>query len=102
MATRSISRSLSLAGSGLSGLWNAYVYWTTASQLPDDAGKAYRMLADPPAWLPWLVMAGFIVWASWAFFGPPRPKNDKGERGNEAPPNPTQNHSGSGDNNMNF
>ena len=99
MAGRSIARFIGVAGTGLSGLWKAYAYWTTASQLPDDAGRIELMLTDPPVWLPWVVMASFVLFTAWAFFWPKKPIDDK-ERSSSGTYNQT--HSGSGDNNMDF
>lgn len=98
MAERSIARFSGVAGMGVSTLWKVYAYWTTASQLPDDAGRLERMLTDPPIWLPWVVMAGFVLLTAWAFFWPKKPKDDKDQSDGQY----NQTHSGSGDNKMDF
>src|SRR4051812_44573935 len=67
------SRSLrATIGSGATlvtgALWKAYSIYTTASDLPRDAGSLARMVADPPVYLPWLiVLAGMVVlvWSLW-------------------------------------
>lgn len=55
-------------GTVLSAIWSAYALFTTASQLPGDAGAASRMLADPPIYLPYLILAFSVVVLAWSFW----------------------------------
>ncbi len=78
MAQRTKPRVVSVGGTGLSGLWGVYATWTTASQLPEDAGGLAKMLADPPIYLPWLLLAGFIIFLGWSFWPERREPNTAG------------------------
>lgn len=40
----------------------------TATQLPATASEGARMLADPPIFLPFLLVAGFIALFAWSFW----------------------------------
>lgn len=61
-------RVVSAIGEGLSGLWGFYSIFTTASDLPKDAGEFAKMMADPPIYLPWIIAATFLVALAWAFW----------------------------------
>lgn len=76
MSSNSKPRVLGATGSALAGLWQAYASWTTASQLPSDAGWMARMLADPPIYLPWLMLAGFLLLLAWSLW--PRKQEETG------------------------
>lgn len=59
------------------------------------------MLADPPIYLPWLIAAGSFCVLAWSLW--PQAKDEDEEKEPGASSNRySQNHSGSGDNNMNF
>lgn len=56
------------AGSFAAIIWQAYASFTTASQLPSDASRGASMLADPPVWLPPLILIAcllVLVWSLW-------------------------------------
>lgn len=76
MANR-IKQRVSGAVSSMAGLlWQVYAGWTTAAQIPSDAGGIAKMMADPPVYLPWLlVVAGLLVLA-WSFW----PREDREDR----------------------
>lgn len=55
-------------GSALSGIWSSYAWFNTASALPEDAGAFARMLADPPIYFPYLVLALCVVVLAWSLW----------------------------------
>lgn len=55
-------------GTLLSGVWLLYSNFTTAKDLPDDAGWIAKMLADPPVYAPWLLLAACIVFLALVFW----------------------------------
>lgn len=59
------------AGTALSAVWSAYAAFTTASALPSDATRAADLLADPPIYLPWLVLVSCVIVLAWSLW--PRP-----------------------------
>ena len=63
----------------LSGLWLAYSSFRTAKDLPADAGWLAEMLADPPLYAPWLLLAVCIVFLAWVFWH--REDSDSGDGG---------------------
>ena len=67
------------SGGVLSGLWLAYSSFTTAKDLPADAGWLAEMLADPPFYAPWLLLAACIVFLVWVFWH--RDEQDEGGSG---------------------
>lgn len=66
----------------LTGPWGLYSTFTTARDLPDDAGWIAIMLADPPVYAPWLLFAlsvGFLAWVFWKRDDEP-PRNEEASR----------------------
>lgn len=58
------------------------------------------MMADPPMWLPWLILALFVVLFTWGLFWPSPQDEPEEEVASKGDLN-LQNHSGSGDNVIN-
>lgn len=56
---------VSSAGFLLASLWGAYGIVSSASDLPADLGTIRTLLADPPAYLPWLIAASFIAFLAY-------------------------------------
>lgn len=83
-SNRTKPRILGGAGAIVSGLWVAYANFTTVAQLPIDAGGATKILTDPPIYIPWLAVTGFIFLMAWAFW----PVEDKPQK--EENPQPAQ------------
>jgi len=63
------------AGTLLASIWSAYANLATAAQLPQDAGALARMLADPPIYLPYLVLAASTLVLAWSLW--PHPDSDR-------------------------
>lgn len=61
------------AGAILSGIWSAYAIFTTAEGLPEDTEKMGRMLADPPIYMPYLMLAACVVILAWSLW----PRDDE-------------------------
>lgn len=55
-------------GTVLAGVWAAYSKFTTARDLGDDAGWLAKMLADPPAYAPWLLVLACVLFLAWVFW----------------------------------
>lgn len=93
------AKSLIISGSGtvLSILWGAYSIVKAASDLPKDASEFAKMLADPPMYLPWLILAGSVLILAWSLWpgkiSPAPSSSSEGQTGNIK-----QNHSGIGNN----
>lgn len=69
MAIKSRSKRATItsgAGAILSSIWSAYAIFTTAEGLPDDAEKLALMLADPPIYLPFLLLGVCVVVLAWS------------------------------------
>ena len=63
------------AGGFLATVWGAYSHYTTIAQLPSDAGELSKMLADPPIYLPWVILILCVVLLGWSFW----PSEDEGD-----------------------
>lgn len=50
------------------GVWSAYAVFNTAADLPKDATALARMLADPPIYLPWLILLGALAVFAWSMW----------------------------------
>jgi len=61
-------RVITVAGESVALLWGAYSFFTTARDIPDDAGELAKMLADPPLYLPWGIAAVFLLALVCAFW----------------------------------
>lgn len=91
-----------VGGAGTIGgsVWAAYANYTTASQLPTDAGWIAKMIADPPIYFPWLLIAISVLVLAWTFW--PSNDDDDESRGvftsGDASPIIQQNHTGVGHN----
>lgn len=66
-------------GTLLAIVWNFYSTLTTVAQLPTDATGVVKMIADPPIYLPWLMLAGFILLLAWSVW--PHEKADEDHPG---------------------
>jgi hypothetical protein len=85
------------AGSLLASIWGAYSHATTLADLPNDAGEIAKMMADPPAYMPWLILAGSVIVLAWSLW-PSKPGDTPDPLEKSSGDTFTQNHSGSGDN----
>lgn len=71
-------------------VWAAYSNFTTAKDLPSDAGWLAKMLADPPVYAPWLLLVCCVAFLAWVFWH----RDDPDEKVDGAPV--TQNTGGDG------
>lgn len=68
MTSRIKPRVVGGMGAFVGSVWTAYSYFTTAMQLPKDAGKLAQMLADPPIYIPWLILVGSALVLGWSLW----------------------------------
>lgn len=59
---------LGVAGALVSFVWGSYSRLTTVAQLPDDASGISKMLADPPIYLPWLILIACVMALAWSLW----------------------------------
>ena len=76
-----------IGGSFVSGGWGLYSTVTTARDLPDDAGWAAQMIADPPVYAPWLLFVVCVVFLGWVFWDRSEDEGDSPERPTTSGPN---------------
>lgn len=103
MSNRTRPRIVSGAGTLFSSLWVFYSNVNTAADLPKDASAFAKMIADPPIYMHWLILAASIFVFTWSIW-PHRDSDPVNE-----PQTPTnenniynQIHTGSGNNEINF
>ena len=68
MPNRTKQRVVGGAGSVLGGIWSLYAAFTTAASLPTDAAGLAKMMADPPAYFPYLLLAVGVFVFAWSFW----------------------------------
>lgn len=111
MQRRAELRVIGAIGTTATLIWKLYSNLTTAAQLPSDAGALAKMLADPPVYLPWMILVGFVLLLGWSFWPKKKHASDEEETMPSLPSSPNspvttggagttiaQHHSGSGHN----
>src|SRR3546814_8243179 len=83
-----------VSGSGalLSAIWIGYSNATAIADLPEQASGFQKMMADPPIYLPWLILGVCVIVLAWSLWPS---SDDEPEQPLPPPIGPTQNHSGS-------
>ncbi|MHA3794818.1 hypothetical protein [Sphingomonas sp. YL-JM2C] len=68
---------LAIAGDTLSGLWGVYSSVTAVTELPNQANAVAAFFADPPLFLPWIMLAALVVLTAWAFWPSDEDKTER-------------------------